>query len=101
MKFTIRDLFLITAFVAVSLGWWLDRSRLPARDAAWEQSFQLALERLSFLVRKKNSRLILPVDLGEFTAHMLSICRMMASSFSQSSVSQWGFGRNQTFWSKP
>jgi hypothetical protein len=53
MRFTIRDLLLIIALVAVSLGWWLDRSRLAARDAAWEHSFQSALERLSFHVQKE------------------------------------------------
>ena len=47
MKFSIRDLLLITALVAVCLGWWVDRSRLAARDAEWERSFQSALEQLS------------------------------------------------------
>jgi len=28
MKFTIRDLFLVTMIVALALGWWVDRSRL-------------------------------------------------------------------------
>jgi len=28
MKFTIRDLFLVTLVVALALGWWLDRSTL-------------------------------------------------------------------------
>ena len=28
MKFTIRDLFLVTVIVAVCLAWWLDRSKL-------------------------------------------------------------------------
>ena len=28
MKFTIRDLFLVTVIVAVCLAWWLDRRRL-------------------------------------------------------------------------
>lgn len=28
MKFSIRDLFLVTVIVALALGWWLDRSRL-------------------------------------------------------------------------
>jgi hypothetical protein len=30
MKFSIRDLFLVTVIVALVLGWWLDRSRLSA-----------------------------------------------------------------------
>jgi hypothetical protein len=28
MKFTIRDLFLVTLIVALAVGWWVDRSRL-------------------------------------------------------------------------
>ena len=31
MKFTIRDLLLVTMVVALALGWWLDRSRLDMR----------------------------------------------------------------------
>jgi hypothetical protein len=28
MKFTIRDLFLVTVIVALAVGWWVDRHRL-------------------------------------------------------------------------
>jgi len=28
MKFSIRDLFLVTVIVALILGWWVERSRL-------------------------------------------------------------------------
>ena len=28
MKFSIRDLFLVTMIVALAVGWWVDRSRL-------------------------------------------------------------------------
>jgi hypothetical protein len=31
MKFTIRDLFLVTLVVAVCVAWWLDRTSLSAR----------------------------------------------------------------------
>ena len=31
MKFTIRDLFLVTLIVALAVGWWLDRSNLARR----------------------------------------------------------------------
>ena len=28
MKFSIRDLLLVTVIVALAVGWWVDRSRL-------------------------------------------------------------------------
>ena len=30
MKFSIRDLLLVTVIVALAVGWWVDRSRLAA-----------------------------------------------------------------------
>ena len=33
MKFTIRDLLLVTVIVAVCVAWWIDRSKL-AKEAA-------------------------------------------------------------------
>ena len=36
MKFSIRDLFLLTVIVAMGLGWWLDRSRLAAAKREFE-----------------------------------------------------------------
>jgi hypothetical protein len=37
MKFSIRDLFLVTVIVALALGWWVDRGRLAeeASSNAW------------------------------------------------------------------
>ena len=37
MKFTIRDLFLVTMIVALAVGWWLDRSRLASSRSAVER----------------------------------------------------------------
>ena len=47
MRFTIRDLFLLTLVVAISLGWLVDHWRAAARDAEWERQFQEAVEKLS------------------------------------------------------
>ena len=41
MKFSIRDLLLVTVIVTLAIGWWLDRSRLLAES-------QLAKARLEF-----------------------------------------------------
>jgi hypothetical protein len=49
MKFSIRDLFLVTMIVALAVGWWVvDRSRLAARYAQGEESFRKAMTSLSF-----------------------------------------------------
>ena len=31
-KFTVRDLFFVTAFVAMACGWWVDHRRIEARN---------------------------------------------------------------------
>ena len=41
MKFTIRDLFLVTLVVALALGWWLDRSHLASENRQLEMREQL------------------------------------------------------------
>jgi len=43
MKFTIRDLLLVTVIVAVCAAWWVDRSRLAKR--AHDAEEQSAAER--------------------------------------------------------
>jgi hypothetical protein len=43
MKFTIRDLFLVTVIVALVLGWWVDRSRVNGRltrELEWRSSLE-------------------------------------------------------------
>jgi hypothetical protein len=37
MKFSIRDLFLVTLIVAILLAWWLDRSRVALQREAAER----------------------------------------------------------------
>ena len=41
MKFTIRDLFLVTMIVALAVGWWLDRSHLASENRQLEMREQL------------------------------------------------------------
>ena len=51
MKFTIRDLFLVTAIVALAAGWWVDRARWQARyDESEKQraKFESTLDSLKF-----------------------------------------------------
>jgi hypothetical protein len=50
-QFTIRDLLWLTVVVALAVGWGVQYRRAAAREAAWETSFQSALERLSFRVQ--------------------------------------------------
>jgi hypothetical protein len=43
MKFSIRDLFLVTVIVAVCLAWWVDRSSVNARlvkELNWRSSLE-------------------------------------------------------------
>ena len=67
MKFTIRDLFLITALVAISLGWFIDHRAAAARERSWVQAFQKALETLSFHVQKEAVTVESPS--GPWTVH--------------------------------
>lgn len=39
MKFTIRDLLLLTLVVALGLGWLVDHGRAIKREAEWEEQF--------------------------------------------------------------
>jgi hypothetical protein len=45
MKFTLREIFLVTLIVALSLGWWLDR-RYVAKDG--DRRENEAQERVGF-----------------------------------------------------
>jgi len=46
MRFSIRDLLLVTVIVGLTVGWWMDRSRLAAR-AKDAESFQALSETLA------------------------------------------------------
>ena len=47
MKFTIRDLLLVTVIVALAVAWWMDRSRLTSfhSDTVKKLEIELAKER--------------------------------------------------------
>ena len=55
MKFSIRDLLLVTLVVALGLGWLVDHWRAAARDAAWERQFMDAVKKLSAADWKEHS----------------------------------------------
>jgi hypothetical protein len=40
MKFSTRDLFLVTLIVALAVGWWVDRSRLALANSQLESEFE-------------------------------------------------------------
>jgi hypothetical protein len=45
MKFSIRDLLLVTVIVALAVGWWVDRSRLASNEEYWRrEAADLAVE---------------------------------------------------------
>jgi hypothetical protein len=50
-RFSIRDLLWLTVVVALAVGWGVQYRRATAREAAWQTSFQSALERLAFRVQ--------------------------------------------------
>jgi|RhiMethySRZTD1v2_1073278.scaffolds.fasta_scaffold1496003_1 hypothetical protein len=57
MKFSIRDLLLVTVIIALVLGWWIDRSTVAsrAREAAKNaESYQALSESLTRQLQDKN-----------------------------------------------
>jgi hypothetical protein len=43
MKFSIRDLLLVTVIVALAVGWWVDRAALTARVERLERFHRIQL----------------------------------------------------------
>ena len=44
MKFSIRDLLLVTVIVALAVGWWVDRSRLAGllkKEREWNDAMKV------------------------------------------------------------
>lgn len=56
MKFSIRDIMLFTAIVAISVAWWLDRSRL-AENAAVNKAMAAANDAKLTNALKRNDAL--------------------------------------------
>lgn len=56
MRFTIREMLLVTLVVAVLLGWlvdhWQAAANASANDAAWEKCFDAAAQHISNFARK-------------------------------------------------
>ena len=52
MRFSIRDLFLVTVIVALGLGWLVDHWRAAARESAWKAGFHKALHTMSNYTRE-------------------------------------------------
>lgn len=63
MKFSIRDLMLVTVIVALAVGWGVDHRRAAARDAAWKACFQAALEQLASHVQQEEATFDTPSGL--------------------------------------
>ena len=49
MKFSIRDLLLVTVIVAVVVGWWVDRSVLNRDGRTWKERAEIVADHLSSL----------------------------------------------------
>lgn len=47
MRFSVRELLLVTLVVAVVLGWCIDRSALSRKSAEWEKAFAEPLRQLA------------------------------------------------------
>jgi hypothetical protein len=58
MKFSIRDLFLVTMIVALGLGWWTDRRAASHRDALKSEYIKKLKKELLF-------------DIGELKLHQM------------------------------
>lgn len=41
MKFSIRDLLLVTVIVALGVGWWVDRRRLANDKTLWREHSEI------------------------------------------------------------
>lgn len=52
MKFSIRDLFLMTVIVALGVGWWLDRGRLQNEAAHFKREADNSAKEASYTMSK-------------------------------------------------
>ena len=66
LRFTIRELVLLTLVAALALGWWIDRSRLTVQNSALiEEAKVLRFEALR--AREIRGEIILPTNLPRAT----------------------------------
>jgi hypothetical protein len=63
LKFSIRDLFLMTVIVALGVGWWVDRERQQRYCGQVERLLKSAEEEREEALRDRESTLSLTLDL--------------------------------------
>ena len=66
LRFTIRDLLWLTAFIAMGVAWWLDRSRLAAKYDDLERSIQPISIQIGLA---RNAAFVADIFWGTTTAH--------------------------------
>ena len=65
MKFSIRDLLLVTVIVALAVGWWVDRSRLVSKEEEAIARFEMLkrfVTRQGYRVEWKPEHLMLDIS---------------------------------------
>lgn len=64
-RFTIRDVLWLTVVVGLMVGWWLDHRRAAARDSAWRECFQTALNQFASHATDEPERFDSPIGVWE------------------------------------
>jgi hypothetical protein len=69
MKFSIRDLLLVTVIVALAVGWWIDRSRLTSTTGRLDALVQ-ALKRVGYDEQEARGRARLVLSSDGYTLQL-------------------------------